>query len=99
MPAYAQVYFLDGNETVDARSKNYYLNFVIVGELTAMIESMNPFVRFYRTAHNSNLEGEHRVVVTPRFRLVREEETDQPRYNVPTTSEFVIVIPDEVNSD
>lgn len=103
IPSYAQAYFLDGNEAVDARSNRYNLNPTIVRELTAMIEITNPFVQFYQTAHeslnDSNLEGEHRVVITPHFRLVREEGTDRRLYNLPTTSEFAIVIPDEVDSD
>ncbi|POS82217.1 hypothetical protein EPUL_004937, partial [Erysiphe pulchra] len=103
VPSYAQVYFLDGNEAVNSRSTRFNLNPRIVSDLTAMMETINPFVNFYRTAqeslNDSNLEGEQRVVITPQFRLVREEGTDRRRYNLPTVSEFAVVIPDEVDSD
>ncbi|POS82786.1 hypothetical protein EPUL_003994 [Erysiphe pulchra] len=103
VPSYAQVYFLDGNEAVNARSTRLNLNPRIVSELTSMIETTNPFVNFYRTAHesfqDSNLEGEQRVVITPQFRLMREDGTDRRRFNLPTVPEFAIFIPYEVDSD
>lgn len=67
-----------------------------------MTETTNPFLHFYRIAHeslnDSNLEGEHRVVINPQFCLVREEGTGRRHYNFPTTSELAIAIPDEVDS-
>ncbi|POS81665.1 hypothetical protein EPUL_005894, partial [Erysiphe pulchra] len=47
-----------------------------------------------RLLQESELEGSLRVVLNPDFRLVVEPHTDRRRYNLPTTDQVAMVIPD-----
>ncbi|POS87834.1 hypothetical protein EPUL_000747 [Erysiphe pulchra] len=98
VPRYAQLYFVGSEREVEARTEWENLNSEIVRRLTELIEQNNPFVEYYHTAlrslQESELEGSLRVVLNPDFRLVVEPHTDRRRYNLPTTDEVAVVIPD-----
>ncbi|POS88241.1 hypothetical protein EPUL_000065 [Erysiphe pulchra] len=98
VPRYAQFYFVGSKSAVEARTERENLNSEIVTRLTELIQQNNPFVEYYHTAlrslQDSELEGSLRVVLNPDFRLVVEPHTDRRRYNLPTTDEIAVVIPD-----
>lgn len=100
VPRYAQLYFVDPERAVDARTERDNLDAEIVREITTLMEQTNPFVEYYHTAlrslQESEREGSLRVVLNPEFHLILEPHTDRRRYNLPTASEFAIVIPDDV---
>ncbi|KAF5176634.1 hypothetical protein FRX31_033779, partial [Thalictrum thalictroides] len=97
-PRYAQLYFVGSERAIEARTGGNNLNPDIVRSLTELIEQNNPFVEYYHTAlrslQESEQEGSLRVVLNPEFRLVVEPHTDRRRYNLPTTNEVAVVIPD-----
>lgn len=101
-PSYAQLYFLDTDEANNLRIAQSNLNSQIIRELTRVVEQHNQFIPHYRFAyellHQSN-QGAQQVVLNPNYQLVLQSGTDRRRYNLPTTDEVGVVIPDEVNSD
>lgn len=101
VPRYAQLYFVGSERAIEARTDGNNLNPEIVRRLTELIEQNNPFVEYYHTAlrslQESEQEGSLRVVLNPEFRLIVEPHTDRRRYNLPTTDEVAIVIPDGAN--
>lgn len=101
VPRYAQLYFVGSERAIEARTDGNNPNPEIVRRLTELIEQNNPFVEYYHTAlrslQESEQEGSLRVVLNPEFGLIVEPHTDRRRYNLPTTDEVAIVIPDGAN--
>ncbi|POS86956.1 hypothetical protein EPUL_001157, partial [Erysiphe pulchra] len=97
-PRYAQLYFVGSERAVEARTEGNNLNPDIVRSLSELIEQNNPLFEYYYTAlrslQESEQQGSLRVVLNPEFRLIVEEHTDRRRYNLPTTNEVAVVIPD-----
>ncbi|POS82647.1 hypothetical protein EPUL_004006, partial [Erysiphe pulchra] len=98
VPRYAQLYFVGSERAVEARTEGNNLNPDIVRSLTELIEQNNPFIEYYHTAlrslQESEQQGSLRVVLNPEFRLIIKEHTDRRRYNLPTTNEVAVAIPD-----
>ena len=59
-----------------------------VGELTATLEAVNPFIPIYRHAHDQMAAlGADRASLTADLRLVMEPGADRRRENLPTVSD------------
>ena len=109
-PRYAQLYYLDPDEANNERVRQGGLERWIVGELSSVIAENNPFHQFYHTAleslraSNTEQEGEtanleRRAILDADFRLVIREGADRRRENLPTVSEFAIIMPDTTDKD
>jgi hypothetical protein len=66
-----------------------------VGELTGVLEEVNPFIPIYRTApEQMTAAGSAYALLTADLTLVMEPGADRRRENLPTASEVAAIVPD-----
>ena len=98
---YSQLFFYDPAYAAELRHRrNQNLDLSILQELTEMLHRVNPFIPMYKTAREQLREANNsqvRVILTPQLRLILEDQTDHRRYNLPTTDEVAVIIPEETN--
>lgn len=100
LPQFAQLYFYDPDIAASYRAlSGEGLDAGIIADLTASLQSVNPFIQIYRTARERfyALTNPGRLIVNPQMRLVFEHGADRCRENLPTANEIAVVIPTEYN--
>ena len=101
LPKFAQLYFIDSRyDAANIRQQHYSnLDLEVLQRLTEELHAFNPYISLYLTA-KERLEVQSasqpaRVILNPQPRLVLKVGADRRRYNLPTSDEIGIVIPDE----
>lgn len=97
---YAQLFFYDPAYAADLRhQRNPTLDRAVMGDLTQMLEDVNPFISVYRTAREqlhsiseTSVPDESRVLLNPRLTLVMEEGADRRRHNLPVADEVAVIM-------
>ena len=95
--AFAQIYFLDGEEQVQRRNELFSdLNRITLQDLQAMLHECNAYVEYkqaYQTM-SSNSEGNIQMVLHADL-----PNQDGRRYNAPTAPEFAVLMPGDGNNN
>lgn len=100
-PSFAQLYFYDPEYSAQVRHATHpTLDIMVLQRLTMELNSINPFIEFYKTAKErldnaSTQDGNARVILNPRLQLIVETGADKRRNNLPTSNEVAVIIPDE----
>jgi len=108
-PQFAQIFLSDPDDAIEQlsiRPGGYVLPSVIdivhLRQLLEILHEYNPFVTIYRTAYERKQQAlsqlsqnNMQIILNPRMELLITKGLDQRLYNLPTTNEVAIIIPDE----
>lgn len=65
-----------------------------------MLHCVNPFISMYKTAREQLRKANNdqiRIVITPQLQLILKDQTDHHQYNLSTTEEVAVIIPEETD--